>query len=79
MSLQKEAWRDQPLLCDVCGRALLVGERSVIVSRGDEMRVCCPLCRERALAEGYETVGLGPSVAAETALSHVNVQQRLAV
>jgi hypothetical protein len=45
-------WSEQPLSCDHCGRQLLTGERAIILSRGDELLLSCPLCQERLLAEG---------------------------
>ena len=45
-------WSEQPLSCDHCGRRLLIGERALILRRGDELLLSCPLCEERLLAEG---------------------------
>ena len=45
-------WSEQPLSCDHCGRLLLIGERALILRRGYEFLLSCPLCEERLLAEG---------------------------
>ena len=73
------AWREETRFCEACGRALLVGERPLVVSRGDELLLACPLCQDRLLAEGCTRVALGPSIGAESSLVHVNEQERLAV
>jgi hypothetical protein len=52
-------WSLQPLSCDRCGRLLLTGERALILSRGDELLLSCPLCEERLLAEGCSHVTPG--------------------
>ena len=73
------AWREETLYCEGCGRALLVGERPLIVSRGEELLLACPLCQDRLLADGYTRMAAGPQIAAESSLAHVNEQERLAV
>lgn len=46
--------------CAVCGRTLLVGERSWdYVSPGGEVRGVCTLCKSRAEASGWVPAGLG--------------------
>lgn len=73
------AWREETLFCEACGRALLVGEHSLVVSRGEELLLACPLCQDRLLADGCTRVAAGPQIAAESSLAHVNEQERLAV
>ena len=73
------AWREELLFCEACGRALLVGERPLIVSRGEELLLACRLCQDRLLVDGYTRVAAGSQIAAESSLVHVNEQERLAV
>lgn len=49
-------WREEPESCDGCGRELLLGEQALILCRGDELLLACPLCAERLRGEGYLAV-----------------------
>lgn len=46
-------WSEEPEHCDGCGRELLLGETALLMHRGDELLLSCPLCKERLLSEGY--------------------------
>ena len=45
-------WTEEPEDCDGCGRELLPGEQALLMRRGDELLLACPLCAERLLGEG---------------------------
>jgi hypothetical protein len=53
---------DTILVCDVCGRTLLRGERSDHYIHSGERKLVCELCRGRAVNEGWipEDESLGP-------------------
>ncbi len=46
-------WHDEPEHCDGCGRELLLGERALLLSRGEDLLLACPLCAERLSRDGY--------------------------
>ena len=46
-------WSENPERCDGCGRELLIGERGLLLQRGDELAIACPLCADRLEADGY--------------------------
>jgi hypothetical protein len=52
LSRRVPTWSEEQLSCEECGRQLLAGERALIVRRGDELLLSCPLCEERLLGEG---------------------------
>src|SRR5665648_1269036 len=45
-------WSEPPPAVITGRRRLLIGERALILRRGDELLLSCPLCEERLLAEG---------------------------
>jgi hypothetical protein len=46
-------WSENPERCDGCGRELLIGERGLLLQRGDKLAIACPLCTDRVVADGY--------------------------
>jgi hypothetical protein len=49
------------MICDVCGRTLLRGERAEIYIDGGARRSVCELCKPRALNEGWLREGTAPT------------------
>jgi hypothetical protein len=45
-------WSEDPERCDGCGRELLIGESGLLLQRGDELAMACPLCTDRLEADG---------------------------
>ena len=57
MFARHTAWHAEPEHCDGCERELLLGERALLMSRGDGLFLACQLCTERLYAEGYRAAG----------------------
>ena len=57
------------VICDVCGRTLLRGERAEIYIDGGARRSVCELCKPRALHEGWLREGTAPTYDPEAASS----------
>lgn len=72
-------WHRVGLCCDACGRALLVGERPLIMRRDEELLVACWLCGKHLGGEGWVRAGLGPVIGTEQELELVNRQEMLAI
>lgn len=49
-------WSQEPEHCDGCGRALLLGERALLLCRNDELLLACPLCAGGLRDQGYLAV-----------------------
>ena len=52
-------WSENPERCDGCGRELLIGEHGLLLQRGDELAIACPLCADRLEAGGYLRAACG--------------------
>jgi hypothetical protein len=52
---------DAYMVCDVCGRTLLRGEKADVYLNGGTRRSVCELCKERALHEGWIREGTVPA------------------
>jgi hypothetical protein len=52
------------IICDVCGRTLLRGERADPYIAGAERRLVCELCKTRAVHEGWVREGSVPALRA---------------
>jgi hypothetical protein len=51
------------VICDVCGRSLLRGEKCEVFIGGGERRFVCDLCTSRATNEGWVREGVGGDLA----------------
>ena len=61
---------DLHMVCDVCGRTLLRGERSHPFLEGGDRRTVCELCTGRAQQEGWLREGSVPHYDRRDASSH---------
>lgn len=61
---------DLHVMCDVCGRTLLRGERSHPFLEGSDRRTVCELCTGRAQQEGWLREGVIPRFDRRDASSH---------
>ncbi len=64
-------WSEETQSCDDCGRQLLVGERAIILQRGGELLLSCPLCEERLLAQGCARAASGAGAGAAEEERHL--------
>ena len=51
-------WSEAPEHCDGCGRVLLAGEQPLLLRRGDELLLACPLCAGRLCDAGCQRVSI---------------------
>jgi len=66
MSTREIHTANTDVICDVCGRTLLRGERAEVFLHGSARHSVCELCKTRALHEGWVREGDADGTAAES-------------
>src|SRR4051795_5609657 len=72
MTTRQIATNQAAIVCDVCGRTLLRGEKPSVFLAGGSRRNVCELCTPRAAHEGWIREGLGD----ETLTAHSRRRER---